>query len=240
MKATVPANDFVLASPGVGDQVHQPVLDLVAVRPMRNSVLPNFDLDRNGDPGLTLPPLTGTIQADDPLAIQVWRLPATTALIDGAVSLELWIAPSEPPGPGQFQMRAGLFDCDVARTSCDMLALDTSPRIVADAGEFVPVDLDLTIGSEPYVVASGRRLELRVATMNGSRTDAWVGYDSIETPSRLVISPPIAAAGFLSLEPGHGSPVRAPFTAMALLTLLVAAQTARRRNNDERDPGGFS
>jgi len=134
------------------------------------------------------------------------------------------VAPIGPPVPGQFSVRSGFFDCDLARTSCTRIVRDTLTLDGQD-GVFAPVTFDLTIGPDPYVVDPGRRLELRYATLNASSNDSWIGYDSVATPSKLVITPPAGPSGGGAV-PGSGPTW--PVPPVALMLLAVAALVAAR------------
>jgi hypothetical protein len=176
---------FVLASPAPGDQVSRPVLDAVIDRAPQNRVLPNYDTDRNDDPGLTLLATPFGLIDRRPGSIQVWRLPVDA--IPGPVSLTVWVAPGNPSSATRLVMRAGIYDCDVARTTCSRLVRDTVGHD-ATTGAFMPIEFDLSLDS-PYAVASGRRLELRIVALGPSRRDVLLGYDATATPSRIDIDP---------------------------------------------------
>lgn len=219
---------FVLASGGPGDQASQPLLDLAGDRPPQNAVVPNFDTDRNADPGLTIIGSPGTMRTSDPAGVQVWRFPESFTTIDGTVALDLWVAPVGAPTPGQFRVRAGFFDCDLARTSCTRIVRDTLTLDGVD-GVFAPVTFDLTIGADPYVAGPGRRLELRYATLNGSSNDSWIAYDSADAPARLVITPPGSGEGVVPPGPTRSRPAW-PVGPMALLAVALAAVVSARHS----------
>jgi hypothetical protein len=176
---------FVLASGTSGDQTSRPVLDLVADRPLANSVLPNYDTDRNGDPGLTIVASPTDLSTSEPAGVQAWRLPGSVTGVDGPVTLTLWLAPDGASHSGKVQVRAGLFDCDAPRTDCVRLSRDTA-RFQAPSYEFAPVEFDLSVPGGHSVI-SGHAIELRVAVLSGSSSDVWVGYDALTTPSSLVL-----------------------------------------------------
>jgi hypothetical protein len=126
-----------------------------------------------------------------------------------------------------------LFDCDDARTSCDRIVRDTVTLAGAD-GVFAPVAFDLTLGTDPYVVDPGRRLELRYATLNASVNDSWIAYDTDSAPARLVITPPAAPSGGVGMGPGPRPAW--PVPPITLLLLAVAAVVATRcRVGEGRD-----
>jgi hypothetical protein len=175
----------VLGSPAPGDQVSRPVLDAVVDRAPLNQRLPNYDIDRNDDPGLTLAATPFGLVAGAPESVQVWRLPVDE--IRGQVSLTMWVAPDQPSLIGAIVVRAGIFDCDLTRTSCTRVVRDTVAYLTS-AEAFVPIEFDLSLDA-PYTVASGRQLELRFVAPGPSSPDVVVGYDAVDTPSRIDIAP---------------------------------------------------
>lgn len=185
---TIPpfTDSFSLSAGGLGDQVWQPLIDLEADQPPAHATLPNYDTDHNEDPGLTVVASPNGLLTRVPEGVQTWRLPETVVRIAGPVSLSLWVAPDGPQLPGLLEIRAGLFDCDLARTDCVSLIGETVKYTVSSTA-FAPVDFDLTVPGG-HTVAAERRFELRVATLNGSSNDLWLGYDSLETPSTLAIA----------------------------------------------------
>lgn len=222
--APPPPQVFLLASSGPGDQTSHPLLDLVDDRAPQNVGLPNYDTERNADSGLTVIASAGSLDTVDPAGVQVWQFPAGYTRIDGTVSLDLWVAPVGAPGPAQYLVRTGLFDCDAARTSCTRLVRDTL-AVAAPANTFVPITFDLTPAANPYQAAPGRRLELRFATVDGSSNDSWVAYDSDVAPARLVVTPPSSPGAVAPLVPSgpvRPAPVPVPVPPALLVLALLA------------------
>jgi hypothetical protein len=180
------ATSFTLTSGAVGDAVAQPVLDLIAAASPQHAALPNYDIDRNPDPGLTLVGSPQVLESSDPAARQVWRLPADLTVVPATGSLTLWVAPVAA-GPGdEIQIRAGLFDCDAARSACVRLVRDT--LVVPATGGFAPLVFDLSAGTATPL-APGRRAELRVAVLSTSDVDVWLAYDAVDYPATLLLGP---------------------------------------------------
>jgi hypothetical protein len=174
-----------LASPSVGDQVSQPVLDLVpAAAPQNPGPVPNYDTDRNDDPGLTIRPTPQGLTTTEPDGVQAWRFPAAITELQGSATLELFITAADASGPGRLIVRAGVFDCDAAREACVRLVHDTvSGR--PEAGTFVPFTFNLAVPAT--TLAAGHGFELRVAAISGSMSDVWIAYDTADAPSTLTI-----------------------------------------------------
>jgi hypothetical protein len=169
-----------------GDAVSQPILDLIAAAAPRNATLPNYDTDRNADPGLTLIASPADLRSSDPAARQVWRLPADLTAVPATASLTLWVAPVAAAPGDELRIRAGLFDCDEDRVRCVLLVRDT--LIVPATGGFVPLVFDLSPGTATPL-APGRRAELRVAVPMASDADVWIAYDAVDHPAALTLGP---------------------------------------------------
>jgi hypothetical protein len=168
--------------------VSQPFIELTHGHAPQNPGLPNYDVDRNADPGLTVERSLEVLEASDPAERQVWLLPSDIATFPASASLSLSVAPASTIAPGdELQVRAGVFQCDAQR-ACSRLVRSTVEVPAATAGAFVPLTFDLSTGS-PTEVATGRRLELRVSVVYTSDTDAWLAYDSADHPSALVLGP---------------------------------------------------
>ena len=84
-------------------------------------------------------------------------------------------------------MRAGVYECDLGRV-CSRIVRQTLVVPAATPGEFSSVGFDLSVGT-PTPIVAGRRFELRVAVVYSSDVDAWLGYDSADHPSALVLGP---------------------------------------------------
>lgn len=173
-------------SAGLGDTVSQPILDLAAATAPRNVTLPNYDIDRNDDPGLTLIASAGVLRSSDPAARQVWHLPADLDVVPADGSLTLWVAPLAAAPGDELHIRAGLFDCDAARLRCDRLVRDT--LVVPATAGFAPLVFDLSLGSATPL-APGHRAELRVAVPSASDVDVWIAYDTVDHPAALTFGP---------------------------------------------------
>jgi hypothetical protein len=179
---------LALTSPAPGDTASQPFIELVAGHVPQNPGLPNYDVDRNADPGLTIERSLEVLEASDPAERQVWLLPADVAAFPATASLSLSVAPAGTIAPGdELHVRAGVFQCDAQR-ACSRLVRSEVAVPATTAGMFVPVTFDLSIGT-PTAIAAGRRLELRVSVVYSSDTDTWLAYDSADHPSALVLGP---------------------------------------------------
>lgn len=146
--------------------------------------LPNYDVDRNADPGLTVRRSAGELASSDPSEVQTWRGPSSIELLSSPVRLQLWFAPVADPANGFAVVSAGLYDCAGAGGDCVALAQDAgvfSPVL----GSFTGVSFDLTPAGGSYTLAAGRVIDIRVAVPSGSSTDLFVAYDSTLYPAMV-------------------------------------------------------
>ena len=175
----------------MGDVASQELLDLVPERPPLNgSPVPNYDTDRDQDPGLMIARTAQSLETDDAGGVQTWRFPATVTSLMPTVVATMYVQPTGPPltPPGRIVVRAGVFDCDEARTACTRLEVDTV-SLAPTLGVFVPVVFDLS-SDAATTIGAGRRFELRVALVaDGSTDDAWIAYDSTDAPALLTMAP---------------------------------------------------
>ncbi len=145
-------------------------------------------VDRNADPGLTIERSLEVLETSDPASRQVWLLPADITAFPAAASLTLSVAPAGQVDPGdELHVRAGIYECDAGRV-CSRLVRQTLAVPAVAQGAFTSVGFDLSVGTLTPI-APGRRLELRVAVVYSSDVDAWLGYDSADHPSALVLGP---------------------------------------------------
>ncbi|MEL6893953.1 MAG: hypothetical protein AAFP84_20350 [Actinomycetota bacterium] len=145
--------------------------------------MPNYDTDRNDDPGLTLQRSTDGIDSTDAAAVQSWRLPMTTERLDMPARLQLWFAPASTPGTGFMVLEAGLFDCAATGEDCVELARDTAV-LQPEPDVFQGVSFVLVSPGGEHELEPGRRAEIRIAVPGGA-ADAMVAFDSTEYPATV-------------------------------------------------------
>jgi putative nucleotidyltransferase with HDIG domain len=179
---------FMLAAGDATDEPHPTVLDLVALRPVQHAVLPNYDADRNPDPGLTVARSLPVLEAAETGATQSWRFPEEIDQLPPSASLTVWVAPAVGDAPSApLKVRAAVFECDAPRVRCTRIIRDTRD-VSTEPGSFARVDFDLSTG-RPVTVRPGRRFEVRVAVLSTSSGDAWIAYDVTGMPSQLRLGP---------------------------------------------------
>ncbi len=179
-------NRLTLASPKAGDAFAQPVLPMVGRGPINGALLPNFDSDRNEQPGLTLERSSGDLDTTDGRAVQrwSWTLPAARTLATSEV--QLWASGSGTTTTDDILVvRVGLYACDLAGSACTLIADDETP-FAATSATFRGIAFDLTPVGQVSLDA-GQVIEVRVAVLNGSATDVILAYDSVEYPAQLTL-----------------------------------------------------
>jgi HD-GYP domain-containing protein (c-di-GMP phosphodiesterase class II) len=181
---TLPTGLLVLGSSAAGDVSSSAVLPLVARAPINGTALPNYDIDRNVDPGLTIERSVAGLTTNDPALRQIWRAPSSALSLGSPVRLQVWLAPASDPVGGFMVVRAGLYDCATSGDDCTNLADDIGV-LAPSVGVFSGVSFDLTPGGGRYDVPSGRIVEVRLAVAESSATDAIVAYDTDRFPSSM-------------------------------------------------------
>jgi hypothetical protein len=160
---------------------------MLARVPINGAPLPNYDLDRDVAPGLTLRRSAEALDSADPTAVQRWRwtLPAPRTL--ASPQLSLWASGAGQAATNQVLLvSAGLYRCQADGSGCAPVGVATAPFRVAP-GTFTGLAFDLS-PSAPLTVDAGQVLEVRVAVPDGSDADVVVAYDSIEFPAQLAMS----------------------------------------------------
>jgi len=176
---------FAIAAPAVGDVASQPVLALDPDRAPRNATLPNYDTNRNTDPGLTILQSSTWLVSTDPTEVQAWAFPDAQRELPATVSATFFVAPATAPSAGdELHVRAGIFRCNGPRTSCTRLRAETLV-VVAPGTAFTSVRFDLS--GAAVTIPGGFTLELRFAVPDSSDLDAWVAYDAVPFPSSITL-----------------------------------------------------
>jgi putative nucleotidyltransferase with HDIG domain len=173
---------YLLGSSAAGDVVSQELLPLVQRAPV-NTVLPNFDTDRDHDPGLKLKN-DGEFVLDHPDRIQRFRLdPATAITIDGRVTLELYAAARDLK-VDEVQAAAALVDCPDGSTACTVFATSTVD-FVGQLDRFSMLTFDF--GNQTRSIPASRNLQVWIISTMDSKHDMWLAYDTVGYESTLTL-----------------------------------------------------
>jgi hypothetical protein len=160
-----------LSSPGSGDVASQLVLPLSDESPPALDVVPNYDTDRDHEPGLTL---------ERGSSSQRFRWDIAHAVeLRGAVAVQLHATAADNRGP---------FTLDVALRSCRAsVCTDIASRresTISPSQGFSAITFDL--GVVDLTVGAGDAIELVIAAPAESGGDVWLAYDATVAPSRFV------------------------------------------------------
>ncbi len=173
--------DWALGSAGT---ISSAVLPLDS--PLGSGALANYDVDRDGAPGLLLQKGGGPGETDS-VKVQRWwlDLPAG-AHLDGRPVLRHWAAVKDFDQAKTGGLEARLYDCATARSDCRLLASGrASVRQASFGAGFGAVAI--TLGSVDRQVAAGRGVVLELTVPSSSDDDMWLAFGTQTYDSRLTI-----------------------------------------------------
>lgn len=148
--------------------------------------LPNYDQDRNDDPGLTVNRGSGLAEADG-TKMQRWftPLPAETVL-SGQPRLEIWAATRELDPSKSGMIVAGIYDCRTNKTDCVPLGSGSATFAQSTFGDGFG-RVVITMPPIDHTLAGNRGLMLKVAVPNDSEDDLWLAFATTTYPTALTI-----------------------------------------------------
>ena len=174
------ASVLYLKSPGV------PTASLSASPPTAGS-LPNYDPDRDDEPGLLLEKGGNGWQEGDPVKHQQWVAPAGAMSIGGGVSLEFWSAIKDMEDEEKGVVTAYLLECDPSGNSCAKVGQGSIQRDPWSSSE-TWVKRVIDFGHIDHDIPGERSLAVKITVGNNSDDDMWFAYDTTSFPSALVIN----------------------------------------------------
>lgn len=178
---------YHLKTDGPGDRVSTPVLPLSPDAPTATA-LPNYDTERDGEPGLVLAKTEAGLEETDPEKFQVWSWPASSPVaLSGPVRLRLWSAMKDFDTTKRGAVTAGLYDCDAAGADCGLVASATESKTPWSGGSATWVEKTWDFGTVSHTVAAGRSLRAKVVVEASSADDMWFAYDTTAYASRLEV-----------------------------------------------------
>ena len=174
---------YLFASPIAGDTASQELLP-TAQRLTQQLVLPNYDVDRDGAPGLTIV-RGGALATGDTVHLQRFSVdPATDLSLRGRHQVHLWVAPAA--GADQtMNMTVALARCNDDRTNCSTVAT-AAGTAVATAGLFELVSVDF--GRLTQNIPAPQHLEVWIVADASSTADLTLAYDASIFGSGLQIT----------------------------------------------------
>jgi HD-GYP domain-containing protein (c-di-GMP phosphodiesterase class II) len=173
---------YLFASPVAGDTASQELLP-TAQRLTQQPALPNYDVDRDGAPGLTIV-RGGALAAGDPVRMQRFSVdPATDLSLRGRHRVLLWVAPATG-GEHELRVTVALTRCNDDRTNCSTVATATGST-EASAGSFELLTVDFGRLTQNIPVA--QHLEVWIVADANSTADLTLAYDASTYRSGLQI-----------------------------------------------------
>jgi hypothetical protein len=148
--------------------------------------LKNFDVERDGVPGLLIARGGSGAEERDSTKFQSWLAPMGQAALSGPLRLSIWTAMKDfDPS------RAGSVTAYVIDRGDDggkVLASQTLSLPAWAGGSKTWVQRTIDFGTLDHSVGKDRRLEIRVIVDAASEDDMWFAYDTTSFPS--VFGPP--------------------------------------------------
>ena len=174
---------WMMGSSGVGDVASQAVLPL-ANRSALNQSLPNFDTDRDTQPGLRIR-RGGWGTVPGPARMQRFRLEqAMNVNIDGLVSARVYAAPAGL-GVGSMSIGVAVARCSTVNDSCEELTRASAIFVGVLTG-YQAVDIDL--GDLNASFSATEVLEVWITAESPSTRDLLLAYDTVGYPSSLTVT----------------------------------------------------
>jgi signal peptidase len=144
--------------------------------------LPNYDTDRNTDPGLTLQPTALGLAETSLTRSQTWAVLPTPGAkqLTGNVRLALPTAVAGFHPTARGSMTAGLYICDPGVTNCSLEASVTVDRPGGwAAGSTSWVWTSFDFGAVDLHIPGNQDIAVKVvANAAGSDADMWIAYDT--------------------------------------------------------------
>ena len=170
--------------PPTGDTDSQATLPLSFTAPT-TATLYNYDLEREGFPGLQINKGTGGVGEIDPAKFQVWR---TNALesdwpIKGDVLVDIWMGLKDFALDKRGVITLYLRDFDPTLSMHTEIGLGSHFDIDWQGGLGTWVKQTILVASLSYTVPAGHMLEAKLTVENQSSDAMWVAYDTTLQPT---------------------------------------------------------
>jgi len=194
---------WYLRSSSAGDVASSPKLPLSASAGPTNGGLPNYDIDRDGAPGLLLqeaiPGLGEQLAETDPAKFQLWSYTMQSdTQLSGNARVTLYGAMKDMAANKNARVRVFLLDCTTttsAGADCSTIAIGTVTRRPWSTTPDTWVGFTAFLGDVDYPMSGGRALVLKLVVGGAeSEDDMWFAYDASGFVSTLRILAPAADA----------------------------------------------
>ena len=168
------------------DSVAQPILPMDASEPTE-SLLGNYDTDRDDLPGLLLRRSDEGLNETDPAKVQRWIYQPTESLVisgEAVVGLSSAIKGFDSTKGGAIAL--GLYDCTSSGDDCSLIArgeLKLNPWDSAGTGGWGMQSVNL--GYVNHTVSADRGLMLKLVVLGGSDDDLWFAFGTTAHASSI-------------------------------------------------------
>ncbi|MGA7098197.1 MAG: hypothetical protein WB245_11605 [Acidimicrobiia bacterium] len=173
--------------------------------------LPNYDANRDGEPGLVLQRSSKGWSESNQKKYQIWVAPSGGMDLDADVNLTLWSAVKGFANQGRGRVEAYLLDCSTGGGNCSLLAqdvIDSEPWSQSTGWSSRTYDF----GHVSHVVASNRSLAVKIVAGDAAADDMWLAYDTASFDAGLSMAGPMGASTTTSTTVSSTSTTTAPVT----------------------------
>jgi hypothetical protein len=178
-----------LGTQGAGDTTSTPVLPFTTTAPTAGT-LPNYDTDRDAQPGLRIREADNHLGTGDPAKYQKWSMAVDTGLVlAGPATLDLWAAMAGFDAGEAGRVIASISSCNASGFECTQLAMGSARVVQDDApGSFLPVTIDFGVVSAS--IPPNRTLVVKVVVDGDSADDMVLAYGTATYASALRLGSP--------------------------------------------------
>lgn len=145
--------------------------------------LPNFDSDRNSDPGLSLSKTDGGSGETDPTKYQRWDYDASGLHLN-VTGFTMWAAVKDFETGKTGRVAVYLMDC---AASC--VVLDSSTHTVPGAATWIRVKSNV---KTERTFAVGHSISVKIVVLDTSDVDMWFAYATASYPAALAAKQVVA------------------------------------------------
>ncbi len=149
--------------------------------------VPNYDVDRDSEPGLLIQKGDGLSETDETKMQRWWGQLGEATPIRGVPVLDVWVATKDFDTGKTGRVVAGIYDCANNMTDCNLLASGASrfsqSAFGAGFGKVV-----LVMPAVDVTIAADRGILLKIGVPNDSDDDLWLAYGATAQPMRLSLN----------------------------------------------------
>ena len=163
-----------------------PTASLSQTSPTRTT-LPNYDPQRDEEPGLLLEKSNKGSAESDPAKYQVWSGAGGDLELDGTATLSFWSAVEGFNTRKKGRVEAYLLDCPASGSTCSMIASGERDLNPWSSGADSWVQRLIDFGSVSYTLPADHSLAVKIVVGNDSGGAMWFAYDTVSYPAALTV-----------------------------------------------------